>query len=197
MSGSTDRNVLCLLRHDDWWSFPHQAEPMAVSRSLQKPLLVVKGKQVENLRGERTQAILRSTATGWWSQSPRAALRMASMWRYVAAPPPSPPSFGLTGPLHLSVRHRGSEGYGGPNQLLGWRSEFPGGWTERKRSEPRSSVVVWWRWPLTPGTQLHEADEEGPFGLLLPQQLQGAGDSRTHEGESGLWRTSTLSCRLS
>lgn len=41
----------------------------------------------------------------------------------------------LTGLLHLSVRDRGSEGYVGPNQLLGWRSEFSGWSVEPKHSK--------------------------------------------------------------
>lgn len=44
-------------------------------------------------------------------------------------------SCGLTDLLHLSVRDRGSEGYAGPNQLLGWRSEFSGWSVELKRSK--------------------------------------------------------------
>lgn len=59
-----------------------------VERSLrQKLLLVVKGKQLETLRRASRRTTLRSTATGWWSPSPRAALRTASTWRCVVTSP--------------------------------------------------------------------------------------------------------------
>lgn len=79
---------------------------------------------------------LPSTATGWWSLSPRAASRRASTWRYVAACPALLQcSCGLTGLAQLSVRDQGSQGYVGPNQLLGRRSEFSGWSVELKHSK--------------------------------------------------------------
>lgn len=94
---------------------------------------------------------------------------------------------GLTGLAHLSVRDRRSEGYVGPNQLLGRSSEFSGGSVEAKRPKIAFLCPTHPRRPLTAGAQFYEADEDGAVGLLLPQQLQGAGDSRAHEGKSGVW----------
>lgn len=55
-----------------------QAKMMTVKQ------LELKGRRLKKPRRAQSQRLLRSTVTGWWSLSPRAASRTGSTWRYGA-----------------------------------------------------------------------------------------------------------------
>lgn len=115
--------------------------------------------------------------------------------------------------LHLvrsAVRDRRSEGLAWSDRLLGWRPQLSGGATKLKRCLPEirhqysttmkrlfvflvfshllvlSSLCgsVPLNYLSSTGTQFYEADERRSVCFLLPQQLQGTGNSRSREGKS-------------
>lgn len=118
---------------------------------------------------------------------------------------------GLMHLVHSAVWGRGSEGSSWSDRLLGWRPQLSGRATKRtpvvKSFTWNEAPAQYTTYPHQPcansflflsplygnvplnylsstGAQFYEADERRAVGFLLPQQLQGAGDSRSHESKS-------------
>lgn len=162
---------------------------------LHKRLLSAREKCLEKVRRPQNQALPPSTVTGWWSLSRRAALRTGWMWRYRAVLPSSlPPVVYTLGGLLSSDSSSSLPQFGIedlkalPDQTGCWD-----GVRNYQVKSLRSAQNHSWGLILlfiycslclcrSAGAQLHEANEGGPAGFLLSQQLQGAWYSRTHEG---------------
>lgn len=66
-----------------WWLIV-VPETQAKLTHQQNKQPAIRGRWVEKVRKEQSHMTLRSTATGWWSLSPRAASRTGWTWRYEA-----------------------------------------------------------------------------------------------------------------
>ncbi len=159
-----------------------------------------KGKRQKKQRRAQDRPVLHSTVAGWWSLSPRAALRMGSTWRYRQG------SDGLSSAHSLLflwvlvgcarliciwfILQFGIEDLKAlPDQTSCWDGvrNYQVGPQNWLKFFPLLSVVnVPLNYLSSAGAQFYEADERRAAGFLLPQQLQGPGDSGSHESNHSL-----------